>query len=391
MGNMPVKAAIRVALSAMALLALMAAPAFAYDETGQNQPCIVCHSDTADRKGPHGGYTTGTQKCQSCHAVHNAAAGSVQLLVGPTVRATCETCHDGTGGQGVYGVLEARGLIPEGTRPPSSHAIEVTNLVPGGSIDGSGSFGLFSGIDTAQGTMLVLTCTDCHSPHDNDTVEPFTADRLRSENDTNSATKTNRLLRVRPSTAATDVARYGAEWCASCHKGRLHSGAGLAANHPVEEESTTPDPFHYDRVSIVTGMDARATTLGSLGGSNFGYVMPFYKQGDSGSVADPNRSADQAGHRPICQQCHEDGRNVGDFDPAVLDGNGDPADQGKVLTANADGMNEGFRPAADGRDSNLGDPSGFANPRFQTFPHEGVNPRFLIERDDDLCLNCHLQ
>ena len=82
---------------------------------------------------------------------------------------------------------------------------------------------------------------------------------------------------------------------------------------------------------------------------------------------------------------------MGDFDPTALDGSGDAADQGKVLTANADGMNEDFRPAADGRDSNIGDPSGYANPRFQTFPHEGVNPRFLIEREDDLCLNCHLQ
>jgi hypothetical protein len=28
-------------------------------------------------------------------------------------------------------------------------------------------------------------------------------------------------------------------------------------------------------------------------------------------------------------------------------------------------------------------------PRFQTFPHEGVNANFLVETDDNLCLNCH--
>jgi hypothetical protein len=29
------------------------------------------------------------------------------------------------------------------------------------------------------------------------------------------------------------------------------------------------------------------------------------------------------------------------------------------------------------------------NPRFQTFPHETVNRRMLVETDDHLCLNCH--
>jgi len=31
------------------------------------------------------------------------------------------------------------------------------------------------------------------------------------------------------------------------------------------------------------------------------------------------------------------------------------------------------------------------NPRFQVFPHESENDAFLIETDNDLCLNCHKQ
>jgi len=31
------------------------------------------------------------------------------------------------------------------------------------------------------------------------------------------------------------------------------------------------------------------------------------------------------------------------------------------------------------------------NPRYQVFPHESDNPSFLVETDDDLCLNCHTQ
>ncbi len=29
------------------------------------------------------------------------------------------------------------------------------------------------------------------------------------------------------------------------------------------------------------------------------------------------------------------------------------------------------------------------NPRFQNFPHETQNAHFLVETNDDLCLNCH--
>ncbi|MDP2183037.1 MAG: cytochrome c3 family protein [Actinomycetota bacterium] len=40
----------------------------------------------------------------------------------------------------------------------------------------------------------------------------------------------------------------------------------------------------------------------------------------------------------------------------------------------------------------IAQPDGLAatdNPRFQTFPHESVNRRLLVETYDNLCMNCH--
>jgi hypothetical protein len=98
-----------------------------------------------------------------------------------------------------------------------------------------------------------------------------------------------------------------------------------------------------------------STELGTLGQNNRGYVMP-----------DP-RSSDQAGHYPLCMQCHEDARNVGD---TVL---GQLAVSETFTITSADGTPTGSTD----------------NPRFQNFPHEVDNLRLLVETADDLCTNCH--
>jgi predicted CXXCH cytochrome family protein len=87
-------------------------------------------------------------------------------------------------------------------------------------------------------------------------------------------------------------------------------------------------------------------------------------------MQDP-RTAAQAGHAPICQQCHEDSRDAG----SLYDGLAVPAPAMTVL----DGWQN--QPGAMGeRDK--------ANPRFQNFPHE-INANQLVETNDDLCMNCH--
>jgi hypothetical protein len=161
----------------------------------------------------------------------------------------------------------------------------------------------------------------------------------------------------------TDV--YGSTWCAGCHQGRLDNST--LHNHPVETETAG---FSYDNIVRVTGAETTATEMGTLGASNFGYVMP-----------DP-RGTLQNGKAPICQQCHEDSRDVGDdvsnYPQQISTSNG--FDELFSIEA-TDGRNapEATSPTAGGDD----------NPGFQTFPHESWNYSFLVEENDDLCLNCH--
>jgi hypothetical protein len=91
-----------------------------------------------------------------------------------------------------------------------------------------------------------------------------------------------------------------------------------------------------------------------------------------GFVMQDPRTPAQAGHGPICQQCHEDSRNAG----SLYDGLAVPAIAMTVL----DGVQNDPGAVAE-RDR--------ANPRFQNFPHETLNSSMLVENGDDLCMNCH--
>jgi len=361
---------------AAALVTPGAAYAYPGDSTDPSRTdCVDCHgaSETdilepggdpallaATRKGPHGGYTPGTAKCLTCHVTHQAAS-SENLLPEQTVSDMCTSCHDGTGGAAVYGVIKAR----TGQDPGATHRINTTDVVPGGASDGSAASGSFLG---PNGT---LTCIDCHSAHDSQTVDPFLGDRLRASetSDTGIGIPTNRLLRQQPSGADVSVEAYGVGWCASCHEGRLlqHAeGSGVIEKHPVAQDDT----YTYASTPVVTGVGSAETELGSLGQSNRGYVMP------GPDVTEPTlKTPLQEGRGPLCQQCHEDARDVG---PSGRRTN--PA-----LTA----AGQEFRVTAYGEDA-----SPYDNPRFQVFPHESENASFLVRAPEpaepySLCLNCH--
>lgn len=383
----------RLLLVAVCLLAMatVAAPAYAYVEEVEDLssvpmlwpfmpdradpatwtlpdpiPCYYCHGTSANTldpdetpeatTGPHGGYLSTTNKCATCHTVHAAPVSSALLLPAATVKATCEACHDGTGGDGVYGVIQAR----TGIDPASAgalHSIDNTNTVPGGNAATGGS-----STRSFIGETNYLTCTDCHSPHGQGVVNAFAGDRARSSADgsvANTVTST-RLLKRQPTTASAPTSEYGSDWCGGCHTGRL-SGSGPLANHPVESSANLPTAgtmFYYNNVARVTGTRSETTELGTLGHNNLGYVMP-----DPRTIG----AAGQDGHTPICQQCHEDARNVGDNAAYPQQ-----VDTTEVFTITA----------TDGQ-------SATDNPRFQNFPHESQVPYFLVEKDDDLCLNCH--
>lgn len=355
----------RTLLAVAIAMAILAVPSFAlgYFETpGPPWPsinpanCGGCHNPYFSLATcVHGNYTTSGNKCEQCHTVHAGTPGADKLLPAVTITATCFTCHDGTAGYGVYGAINAR--IPAATT--YGHRTETTFMVPGGSDTTGGPVPMAFG-----GQGGTLTCSDCHSPHASNVVDPYVGDRLRYDGWPQPFT-TSKLLRRNPGGSAVSVTKYGSDWCLGCHAGRNSGGA--VHNHPVDSASTHATPFNYSAVALVqtAGVATGVTVIGQMGGvqapadastpgGNRGFLMP-----------DP-RTAQQAGHAPICQQCHEDSRSVG----SLVSGGSQALVTAAVIT-NSDGNT-----ASD-------------NPRFQNFPHETLNYRMLIENDDDLCLNCH--
>ncbi len=337
-------------------------PAYAWLEADATWPgdpldCPACHSESfpfATRYGPHGGFTTTSSKCSICHTVHDASPTGVKLLPKATTRDNCMVCHDGTGGNGVYGAIAARGLTVG-----AAHRIDTTSVIPGGDAATGGSR-----TATFTGENGYLSCDDCHSVHGADVVDPFSGERVRfhaSDRGWLTDWSSTKLLRQKPVSSDTSTTVYGSDWCLGCHAGRS-SAIAPVMNHAVDSSATTSSPFYYDHVAIVTTDTSLETTYGTMGllGSlpnaiwhNRGFVMPT------------PRTSQQEGHAPICQQCHEDSRDVGS--------------PGSVTHA------EIYR-YGDGKTA--GDPA-TDSPLFQNFPHETQNEYMLVETGDDLCMNCH--
>lgn len=411
-------------LCAAAVLGLWLAPAaFAFDEnapfpstgcggtchstatpTYSEANCGGCHEwdDTKpvgsrfpltgefSQSGPHGVYKTTTDRCSMCHTLHDAPT-SFKLLPGATIKATCFTCHDGTQGYGVYGTIQAR----TGSPAPGGHGVDVTNSVPGGSAADGGSATM-----AFRGPNGFLTCSDCHSPHDSNTVAPFTGERLRLRAQEEPIYST-KLLKKRPTGATANIDYYGSDWCASCHQGRTSGGA--VHNHPVETKATRPlDFYYYNRLAVyrtagfptdgmyesgvltpLTNANASIGAVGNLmvrGPAGFGSAHPITTSpvwAEANYHSSPwlmayPRSAVHAGHSPICQQCHEDTRECGELS---ADGATVSIIRDGVYTADADGLPQSW--------------TFVTNPRFQNFPHETEDSLMLVETGDDLCLNCH--
>lgn len=315
----------------VAAVALVTSPAYAYHSDGREgtYACIDCHGDVRDQwtgEGPHGYYLQSTLKCRMCHTVHNNNPSAILLLPQQTITDSCFTCHDGTGAVGVYSSISARGGAVQG-----EHTVDTTASVPGGS----------------DKLKNVLGCYSCHAVHRATRVESFTGDSHQAMYHGFSHFS-NRLLRddVGDTTRGA-FTEYGPDWCAACHDQRM--SVSVAHNHPVES-SATPSHFSYQNVARMTDTYTLTTELGPLGYTNLGYVMPSPRTGD------------QVGHDPICQQCHEDSRDVGDV--------GDVAEFEAAL------KDYGVYPRP-------------VNPPYVTFPHQTTNRWLLVEQDDDLCLNCH--
>ncbi len=266
--------------------------------------------------GPHGGYTDATNKCISCHDIHEAPS-AFHLLPRSTIWLTCNYCHDGSNARKVYGNISS---------PGSDHYANETG--PNATSTVPGSFP-----NTIDST---LSCAECHTPHGNNTVNAFNNDTANVYPIFGVYVTTNRLLKQDPNSSATGTySDYGGGWCSDCHQNR-HNGTSLN-NHPVSTSTI------WDAVWYWSGTTYTTQSLGPNSASDNPH--PRYQMYDRLGVNDPD---------PICQQCHEDSRDVE-----------------TTFTVTSEYY------------------VGSDNPQYKDFPHETIRPRFKVESGDDLCLNCH--
>lgn len=254
------------------------------------------------------------------------------------------------------------------------------------------------------------------------------------------------------------TAEYGSGFCAACHRGRIGNYAGL-----VDDQSTASRdaariddnftdfemPPNTDGLVAVSGtVDVNYSTYDTMSDAdtclnhptlmntayrNVGPMNPLSynntgTNGDPGSYVgltdglalsnqgfsfwpvntlshpDGRLGATEAERptAPICQQCHEDSRDVeqafsyGDTDKIVPFAT--PVNAAlSVVTQTYPAYVTPLAENPDGSDPNF---IYAGNPQFQNFPHETVNYRLLAEggdsnaqgggSNDDLCLNCHV-
>lgn len=296
--------------------------------------------------GPHGRYTNMTDKCRACHEVHEAAS-SWKLLPAATVFEVCNTCHDfsftgtgsNSGGGGPYGAIRAQGGVVR-----ARHNIMGYNNTDTAPSDGSVSYEattIIPGSDLAA-LAASLTCTNCHTPHGNTAMAMFLGERSRTwgSGGFDATNTSNKLLKDDLAGApAGTYTQYGSEWCAGCHN-RRHERADIS-NHPVDTQTAYAAPEAAAGTTWQAFLAAEPPTF--TGGRMAGWSREATKSGSSFAW------------RPLCQQCHEDVRDV----------------ESPWTITSIDGTAPGD------------------NPRWQGFPHETASDNMTVETGDDLCLNCH--
>ena len=227
--------------------------------SGYNNP-LQYNNDALYPQGPHGGYTTSTNKCKDCHAVH-LATGTYLLTRADSANQVCDFCHSETSGLATKRVsLNTNGHGVDTNTPDPIVAPDDTTPTP-------------YTIPKAN-----WGCVDCHSVHNSQTVkladEPSTK-LLKADPNPGKA-----YFYYNPSLIDTTTRQSPqklAAWCSACHN----------ANFGYHK---TPKQYYNGTETInVYGHDVAedSATLDTT----TGYAL--------------NVNPDNGNQGPNCKQCHQ--------------------------------------------------------------------------------------
>ena len=281
-------------------------------EGGYSDPVASCN--------PHGGYSTSSNKCRTCHAVHGAAAGGEALLrtpvkTPPSTYDPCRWCHSTTPdiGGDYYG--------SPAPLPPANTATEANPSVPCVYCHVSGPFAItkvyggdpnnYWGESTAQkylnnhasshgfGQSGYEGCPSCHSVHG--------ADVWSNAVDGVSFAK---ILRRDPGVSLAAPVDNMDDFCRDCH-----DGSGLNGAVPVQTGSWGSyvpwcgDGCHDSANYAPDGSHANLRKVGMVtkSGSRNGvsHVMTTTVTNAAGATVS------QAGSQH-CTSCHKGGNHTAD-------------------------------------------------------------------------------
>lgn len=238
-----------------------------------NYALAESYNEPTTSVSPHGGYTTSSNKCKYCHAVH-LATGSYMLTRADTVYEACDYCHGDGAGAGQIIVSNYEG-----------HTMGKNYLFFGeapGYVDGD------KYVSTSENPF---TCITCHSVHGN-------AERIVVLADLDK----NYLLLKNPD--ATDTS-YGpentlAEWCSDCHP--LMYGS----NETPKTVNGSPIFSHASSATAVT-----TPVIDASDGGNYGptcrqcHLSSLFPHGQGGTGRDMLKdNFDGLSLDSVCTDCH---------------------------------------------------------------------------------------
>ncbi len=117
----------------------------AFQDTANN---LYDFDNTGRDRGPHGGYTTTTQKCKVCHAVHRANGAYVLLRVDDADNA-CSYCHVGDHRHSVVSAYWGADTI----YPSNGHTIGAGKDIPDSSVWQWSDEKIFEGLNNQTGEV----------------------------------------------------------------------------------------------------------------------------------------------------------------------------------------------------------------------------------------------